>query len=396
MANPKHLEILKGGAKAWRDWRKQRPDEVPDLSGSDLSNMKLNKLSFKNANLRGVNLEGARLPATKLDQVDLSNANLRNSDIKNTILRGANLTNADLTGADACSAHLNNAKLIRADLSKAKMRYTQLLDADLSHAILSHADFHNAYLHGANLSFAQIDETNFHGARFGRTVLVDVDFSKVHNLKNAKHGSSSEVSMSTIIKSVGGIPVEFLRGCGLSDWQIENTRLYQRDLSNEEITNILYRIYDLMAHQAIQISPLFISYNHKDSLFVDAMEKSLNEKGIRFWRDVHHATSGRLEKQVSRAIRLNPIVLLVLSKHSVYSDWVQYETRVARKLELETKRDVLCPVALDYSWKDCHWPERLREQIMEYNILNFSDWNTEDSFRHMFNRLIDGLDLFYK
>lgn len=48
------------------------------------------------------------------------------------------------------------------------------------------------------------------------------------------------------------------------------------------------------------------------------------------------------------------------------------------------------------SWKDCHWPERLREQIMEYNILDFSDWKNEDTFRHMFGRLIDGLDLFYK
>ena len=94
-------------------------------------------------------------------------------------------------------------------------------------------------------------------------------------------------------------------------------------------------------------------------------ERYLNQQGIRFWRDIHHATSGRLERQIDRAIRLNPTVLLVLSKHSVESDWVQHEARLARKLEIETKRDVLCPVALDDSWKNYHWPERLREQIME-------------------------------
>ena len=152
----------------------------------------------------------------------------------------------------------------------------------------------------------------------------------------------------------------------------------------------------MRAHQAIQISPLFISYSHADASFVNKLEKFLNGRGIRFWRDVHHATAGRLERQIDRAIRLNPTVLLVLSEHSVQSDWVQHEARLARKLEVETKRDVLCLVALDGSWKDCNWPERLREQIMEYNILDFSGWEDEDNLRRMFSRLLDGLDLFYK
>jgi hypothetical protein len=126
------------------------------------------------------------------------------------------------------------------------------------------------------------------------------------------------------------------------------------------------------------------------------MQGYLNDKGIRFWRDVHQATAGRLEKQIDRATRHNPTVLLILSTHSVKSNWVQHEVRLARKLEIETERDVLCPVALDDSWKTCRWPERLKEQIMEYNILDFSTWDDEDVFLRMFTRLIDGLDLFYK
>ena len=38
-------------------------------------------------------------------------------------------------------------------------------------------------------------------------------------------------------------------------------------------------------------------------------------------------TAGRLEKVVDRAMRLNPIVLLVLSENSVKSDWVEHEAR---------------------------------------------------------------------
>ncbi|KAF0108786.1 MAG: pentapeptide repeat-containing protein [Anaerolineaceae bacterium] len=126
------------------------------------------------------------------------------------------------------------------------------------------------------------------------------------------------------------------------------------------------------------------------------MEKHLDKKGIRFWRDIHDATAGRLEKVIDTAIRQNPTVLLVLSKDSVQSDWVEHEARSARELEKELKRDMLCPVALDGAWKDCDWEARLREQIMKYNILDFSNWKDEAEFTRKFAKLVEGLDLFYK
>jgi len=80
-----------------------------------------------------------------------------------------------------------------------------------------------------------------------------------------------------------------------------------------------------------------------------------------------------MEKQIDREIRQNPTILLFLSEHSFSSDWVEHEVRTARLLEKETGRDVLCPVALDDSWKDSEWEKRLMEQIMKYNILEFSE-----------------------
>ena len=59
-------------------------------------------------------------------------------------------------------------------------------------------------------------------------------------------------------------------------------------------------------------------------------------------------------------------------------------------------RDVLCPVALDDSWKNSPWPKRVMEQVMEYNILDFSAWKDDGKFGNTFNKLIDGLELFYK
>ena len=130
--------------------------------------------------------------------------------------------------------------------------------------------------------------------------------------------------------------------------------------------------------------------------FIERLETKLTENGIRFWRDVHDATSGRLETQIDRAIRHNPTVLLILSEDSTKSDWVEHEVRLARKLEKEMGRDVLCPIALDDSWKTSPWPERIMEQVMEYNILDFSNWDDDAEFSKMFTKLIDGLDMFYK
>ena len=202
--------------------------------------------------------------------------------------------------------------------------------------------------------------------------------------------------MDTIRNSKGRIPTEFLRGCGWSDWEIEEAKLYSRDLSNDEVYKILYRMYDLRATQALQISPLFISYSHGDGSFVDKLESHLNNKGVRFWRDIHDMKAGRIEKQIDRAIHQNPTVLLVFSKHSMSSDWVEHEVRTARGLEKKMGRDVLCPVALDESWKSSSWAKRVMEQEKEYNIFDFSAWEDDSKFDGMFRKLIDGLELFYK
>jgi hypothetical protein len=141
---------------------------------------------------------------------------------------------------------------------------------------------------------------------------------------------------------------------------------------------------------------LFISYSHTDAQFVDRLGDRLAVKGIRYWRDIHDMTSGRMETQIDQAIRQNPTVLLVLSAHSVSSDWVEHEVRMARSLAKDLGRDVLCPVALDDSWKYSRWPRRVMEQILEYNILDFSGWEDDVKFDGMFRKLIGGLELFYK
>lgn len=371
MADEAHLEILRSGAEVWNQWRGRNPEICPDLNKADL--------------------RGAVLVRANLTYTDLRGADLREAD-----LRGAYLRNSDLRSSQLAKADLSGASLIKAGLRAAGLREADLREADFNEASLCEADLQEAALHFANLSRAQLHEANSSETKLSGTIFTDNDLSKVKGLETVRHLGPSTVSVDTLLKSRGNIPPVFLRGCGLSDWQIEAAKLYNPDLTNEQVGDILYRVHDLRAQRLLQINSLFISYSHADGSFVDHIEDYLERDGIRFWRDVHHATAGRLERQVDRAMRLNPTVLLVLSTNAVESDWVEHEVRLARKLEKETGRDVLCPVALDGSWKACRWPERLREQVEEYNILDFSQWHDGEHFGRMYRRLLEGLDLFYR
>ena len=59
-------------------------------------------------------------------------------------------------------------------------------------------------------------------------------------------------------------------------------------------------------------------------------------------------------------------------------------------------RDVLCPVTLDDAWETCDWPAPLRNQITNYNILDFSGWANEAALAEQFGKLYAGLVLHYE
>ena len=342
MANEEQLEILKQGVEAWNNWREENPKV----------RVHLDEAFFPN----GIELVGVNFFRAELRETKLWNANLR----------GANLMDAHLGGADIIGCNLDGAILKGAVLAWARLNATSLDSAHFELSLMEH------------------------------TVFANLDLSKTLGLGYVHHRRPSIIGTETFFVSKGQIPRVFLRGCGLSDWEIEAVKLYHPNLNHEEVNKILYNIYELRATQALQISPLFISYSHADGEFVARISKSLTKKGIRYWLDTHEMKAGRMEKQIDRAIRQNPTVLLVLSEHSLSSDWVEHEVRTARDLEKEMGRDVLCPVALDNSWKSSRWPKRVMEQIMEYNILDFSEWKDDSKFGNTFNKLIDGLELFYK
>jgi len=401
MANEEQLAILSQGVDVWNKWRRTNYTENIDLQGAEIPAINLQGADFREADLHEAilwnpNLSQADFTLADLHHASLSGAYVERANFQNANLRQAKLWGARMAKANLYIAHLDEANLRNANLSDANLNRADLSDASLRGAFLRKANLSEANLNGTDLRDANLEACILSQARTGNTIFGNIDLSSVMGLDDVIHSAPSTIDAATIAKSKGEIPEIFLQGCGLSDWEIQMAKLYNPDLSNKEFIDIQNKIFDLRQHQAIQISPLFISYNHADGVFVDKLEEHLNIKGVRFWRDIHEMKAGRIETQIDRAISQNRTVLLVLSEHSLQSDWVEHEVRTARGLEKEMSRDVLCPVALDDSWKSSRWPKRVMEQIREYNILDFSTWEDDVKFGSTFNKLIDGLELFYK
>lgn len=75
---------------------------------------------------------------------------------------------------------------------------------------------------------------------------------------------------------------------------------------------------------------------------------------------------------------------------------------MARRKEKSENRPVLCPIALDESWKSkvdvSHGPgdenRQLWRTMVSKNVMDFSAWRTE-AFQEVFDKLVRGLRLYY-
>jgi len=156
MANPEHLAILKQGVEAWNAWRKDNPDIIPDLSGTELRGAELRRAKLQMAILLEANLSKTNLHEADLHRSMLWGADLQGADIRKANLQKADLREVNLLGADMRGADLKGAKLQEAELRWAKLQAVNLQDADMRNANLQ-----GAKLEKAILLRAKIQNTHF-------------------------------------------------------------------------------------------------------------------------------------------------------------------------------------------------------------------------------------------
>jgi uncharacterized protein YjbI with pentapeptide repeats len=318
-------------------WGKDQTEVSSDFRGADLSNE-----VFSN---------------TVLPQRDFRRATLRNAEFVNCDLQGANFADADLSGAN--------------------FRGAKLQDVDFSHANLAHVNFYRANLTGAVFVGANLFSTNYRETTMGQTIFANLDMETCVGLDSVTHEAPSSVGVECLYRSANNLPVMFLQGVGFP-------KIF-----------LTYLLELIQAGAPIQFHSCFISYCHLDDAFSRRLWISLRNERIRVWYAPEDLKGGQvLLPQIDRAIQLQDKLLVVLSKSSLASNWVQTEIRRARRQEQKTRARELFPIRLCSmetlkAWEcfDADTGKDIAEEIREYFIPDFSDWTEPGVFEREFEKL---------
>jgi hypothetical protein len=198
----------------------------------------------------------------------------------------------------------------------------------------------------------------------------DTNLTAVRGLESCNHRGPSILDHRTLIRS-GPLPLAFLRGCGLPDALID----YLPSLLNEPV----------------QFYSCFISYASKDQIFAERLYADLQNKGVRCWFAPKDLPIGaKILVSIDESIRLYDKLLLVLSKSSVKSQWVEGEVATALARERQQGSTVLFPVRIDNTVMtlETGWPALIRNTR---NIGDFRRWKTHDVYQQAFAQLLRDL-----
>lgn len=280
------------------------------------------------------------------------------------------LMGAELSGANISEADLSEADLRRVNLRGANLSNANLSDANLIGANLSEANLSGTNLNRANLSKADLMGTTFSKATLGGTVFAN-DLSQCIGLEDVRHFGRSHIDIATIYQSRGRIPHNLLSGAGVPDNFIEY------------LASLVWSEFDYYS--------CFISYSTKDEAFAERLYADLQTNGVRCWFAPEDFKIGqKIRPGIDEAIRIHDKLLLVLSKASVKSSWVEKEVETAFDKEREEKTTVLFPVRLDEAvfQTNVAWAADIRRTR---HIGDFRNWQNHAEFKKAFERLMRDL-----
>jgi uncharacterized protein YjbI with pentapeptide repeats len=410
MANSEQLEILRQGAAVWNAWRKTVDRSTIDLSecdfnGFDLTHVNLSRIKLSKANFAGSNIFKTRFAESTLDhanfsgmtivgggyfaEADLSEANFSFADLStesDDVMSATQFHFANLSGANFEGAKLNKAVFFKAELSGTNFKSSNLTGADFGDARIIHADLSGADLTDTRLGYTRFIRSNLDGSDFtratvARTIFAESDLSNCVNLTSAVYKAPCTIGIDTFYASKGKIPEAFLRGCGVPDGLINLAKSL------------------VGAEEGIQFYSCFISYSGLDEEFARHLHGRLQQEHVRVWFSPHDIQGGKkLHEQIDEAIRIYDKLLILLSPHSLKSEWVITELRKARKAERKTGKRKLFPLRLvdfqaitDWECFDSDSGQDLAVEVREYFIPDFSNWKDHDAFEAGFARLLKDL-----
>lgn len=104
---------------------------------------------------------------------------------------------------------------------------------------------------------------------------------------------------------------------------------------------------------------VFVSYAQADKKVAREVVASIRDAGLRMWIDTWELAPGdSIVEPLQKAIATSDIILILLSKNAVASDWVRYELTAALYRELQDRAVTVIPALIE----DCVIPPVLADR----------------------------------
>ena len=148
---------------------------------------------------------------------------------------------------------------------------------------------------------------------------------------------------------------------------------------------------ELLAGEALEFFSCFISYSSQDQQFAERLYCDLQKQGIRCWFAPENLRIGeRIRSGIDESIHRCDKLLLILSKHSISSGWVEKEVETAMERERSQRQTMLFPIRLDDTVMGIKsgWAADIRRMR---HIGDFRQWEHPELYRRSFERLLRDL-----
>jgi hypothetical protein len=187
-----------------------------------------------------------------------------------------------------------------------------------------------------------------------------------------KSRGSETISIDAIYRSKGRIPEPFLRGVGVPDAFISYVAALATDV--------------------VRYSSCFISFARLDKVFAQRLYTDLQQNGVRCWLAPDDLKIGaKIRPTLNESIRVHDKLLLVLSEHSVGSQWAEQEVESALAQEQQQNEIILFPMRLDGAVAQVKSGWLALMQDKQHTIRDFSGWQDDQVYARTFQQLLQAL-----
>lgn len=150
---------------------------------------------------------------------------------------------------------------------------------------------------------------------------------------------------------------------------------------------------------AARFQTVFISHSHHDFDLATRLDIALRARGVRTWFSHNDLDAGKkIHEGIFTAIDSFDRLIVVLSQHSIGSQWVKTELHRAFSRQRKEGRNVLFPVSLvpfsilqGWTSFDADSGKDLAVELREYLIPALGDPTSEDEFSRFVDAIVKGL-----